>query len=159
MRSVQLALCRTTAVPFWVWLRITRRSSGRPSAAAQLYVRRHMYSCPSCNAQSIGYFRKWLSYPTLPAHCKACGSYSYAQRSSGGVGLVVAAVVITASGFAAAALHSSWPLLVGVSAAVAFYLRHWHQVKLEPLLPEQVALARRTEGLGLVALLLATLSN
>jgi hypothetical protein len=41
-RSVQLALCRTTAVPCWVWLRITRRSSGRPTAAAQLYVRRHM---------------------------------------------------------------------------------------------------------------------
>jgi hypothetical protein len=45
-RSVQLALCRTAAVPFWVWLRITRRSSGRPSAAAQLYVRRRQYHRP-----------------------------------------------------------------------------------------------------------------
>jgi hypothetical protein len=73
--------------------------------------------------------------------------------------LVVAAAAITISGFAAAALHSSGPLLVGVGAAVVFYLWHWHQVKLEPLSPEQVALSRKTEGFGIVALLLAALSN
>lgn len=118
-----------------------------------------MYACPTCKALSVSFWRKWLSYPTLPAYCGACGSYSHAQRSSGGIGLVVAVVAITASGFAAVAVKAAWPLLLGIGGAIAFYLWHWHRVELEALSPQAVSLARKTEGLGFVALLIAFLSN
>ena len=39
-----------------------------------------MYACPTCKAMSVSFWRKWLSYPTLPAYCGACGNYSHAQR-------------------------------------------------------------------------------
>ena len=87
-----------------------------------------MYACPTCKALSVSFWRKWLSYPTLPAYCGACGSYSHAQRSSGGVGLVVAVVAITASGFAAVAAKASWPLILGIGSAIALYIWHWHRV-------------------------------
>jgi hypothetical protein len=118
-----------------------------------------MYPCPSCRALTVGYFRKWLSYPTLPAYCNACSRYSYAQRQSGGLGVVVAAIVITACGFAAVAVGSAWPLLLGLLSAALFYLWHWHRVPLEPLSPEQVAAARLAEGLSFAALLLLLLSR
>jgi uncharacterized protein (DUF983 family) len=118
-----------------------------------------MYACPHCNVWSIGLFRKWISYPTLPAHCSACGSYSHAHRSSGGVGVVVAAAVITLSGFASAAAHSAWPLVAGLVSSLLFYVWHWHRVKLEMLSPKQVAAARKTEGLGFVALVLSLFSS
>lgn len=118
-----------------------------------------MYACPTCGALTISYFRKWLSYPTLPARCSACHSCSHAQRRSGGLGIVVAALVITACGFAAVAIGSGWPLLVGVFSALGFYLWHWHRVSLEPLSAEEVAAARVTEGLSWAALLAVILSR
>ncbi len=121
--------------------------------------RHHMDACPTCKALSVSFWRKWLSYPTLPAHCGICGSYSHAQRSSGGVGLVVAVVAITAGGFAAVAVKAAWPLLLGIGGAIAFYLWHWHHVELEALSPQAVSRARKTEVLGFVALLIAFLSN
>lgn len=60
-----------------------------------------MYKCPCCNASSISFTCKWLSNPTIPAFCGDCRSYSHAHRSSGGLGLVVAAFVITGTGIAA----------------------------------------------------------
>jgi hypothetical protein len=110
-----------------------------------------MYACPACGTRSISYPRKWLSYPTLPAYCSKCGGYSHAQRSSGGVGLVVAILAITASGFTAVAFKVAWPFVLGVCGSIAFYLWHWHRVQLEPLSPAAVSVARKTEGLGLIA--------
>lgn len=74
-----------------------------------------MYACPICGAPSISFFRKWLSYPTLPACCPACKSHSHAHRSSGGVGVVVAALLITVFGVVASALQSGRPLLFGIA--------------------------------------------
>jgi hypothetical protein len=96
-----------------------------------------------------------LSYPALPAFCQACKSYSHAQRSSGGVGIVVAAFAITGSGIAASAVRAMWPFLVGIVGSLAFYLWHFHSIQLEPLLSEQVSNARKTEGMNAVALLVA----
>ena len=118
-----------------------------------------MYACPSCQAPSISFFRKWLSSPTLPASCSACGRYAYAHRSSGGVGLVVAAFGITASGFAASAVQALWPLLCGIAAAMIFYVWHWHRTRLETLSPELVSQARKTEAMGALALLIAFFLN
>lgn len=113
-----------------------------------------MYSCPACNELTISYFRKWCSRPALPANCSACGGYSHADQSSGGVALVVAIVGITASGILASALLALWPLLCGVAAAIVFYIWHWHQVKLEVLSPDLVSRARKTETMTTIALLL-----
>jgi len=117
-------------------------------------VRRHMYRCPSCNQRTIGYFRKWLSYPAIPARCPSCGTYSHGHRASGGLGFVISAVVITLCGFLSVSSDSPWPILFGVLSSFAYYLWHWHRVRLEPLAPEAVAAARRSESaFGLVALL------
>ena len=100
-------------------------------------------------------FRKWLSYPTLPAYCPVCKGYSHAQRSSGGVGVVVSAFVITGFGFAAVAAQAVWPLLLGIVCALVFCAWHWHRIALEPLSPELVSQARKTEAMGAFALILA----
>jgi hypothetical protein len=114
-----------------------------------------MYACPACQSRTISFFRKWLSYPAIPAHCKQCDSYFFSHRASGGVGVVVSVIVITLCGFMTAALKSPWPLLSGVLASTAFYVWHWHRVKLEPLSSEAVAGARKAEAaFGITWLLL-----
>jgi hypothetical protein len=118
-----------------------------------------MYACPACLRRTISFFRKWLSYPAIPAHCKQCDSYFFSHRASGGVGVVVSAIVITLCGFMTAALMSPWPLLLGVAASVVFYVWHWHSVKLEPLSPEAVAAARKAEGMFGAAWLLLMIFN
>jgi hypothetical protein len=113
-----------------------------------------MYACPGCHERTIGYFRKWLSCPPLPARCSRCHAYSHADRTSPGLGLVVAATVITLCGFAAIAVHSPVPLLVGLAASVLYYLWHWHRVQLELVSAEAVAAARAAEcAWGLVTFL------
>ncbi len=114
-----------------------------------------MYPCPVCKAATIRLSRKWLSTPVLPAHCVACGAYSHAHRSSGGVGVVVGALLITAAGIAASALQAFWPLALGIAAALSFYLWHIHRIPLEALSAEQVSLARKTEAMGTLAWLTA----
>jgi uncharacterized protein (DUF983 family) len=114
-----------------------------------------MYKCPTCNASSISFFRKWLSYPPLPAFCEACKSYSHAQRTSGGVGLVVAVLIITVFGFTAAALQSGWPLLLGIAIALVFYVCRVDSLQLEALSPELVSIARKTESMSWIMLLIA----
>lgn len=118
-----------------------------------------MYACPNCKASTIRFGRKWLSTPALPAHCRVCGAYSHAHRSSGGVGIVVGALVITAGGIAASALQALWPLALGIAAALSFYVWHIHRIPLEALSVHQVSLARKTEGMGFLALLAAFLMN
>jgi hypothetical protein len=118
-----------------------------------------MYKCPTCSASNISFFRKWLSYPALPAYCKACKSYSHAQRTSGGVGVVVAALVITVFGFAAAALQSGWPLLLGIAIALAYNVWRVDSLQLEPLSPELVSTARKTESMSWIILLIAFVFN
>ena len=118
-----------------------------------------MYKCPSCHAPSIRFIRKWLSYPAIPAFCGECQRYSHAHRTSGGLGLVVAAFGITVAGIVASALQAIWPLLLGIGSALAFYVRHIHRIPLELLTPEQVSEARNREGVGVIGTLLLYLWN
>lgn len=118
-----------------------------------------MYQCPACKAAKIRFSRKWLSRPVLPAHCRACGAYSHAHRSSGGLGIVVGALVITAGGIAASALQAFWPLGLGITAALSLCVWHIHRIPLEALSAEQVSVARATEGMGFLAFLMAFLLN
>jgi hypothetical protein len=122
-------------------------------------VRFHMYACPACNASSISFFRKWLSYPALPAHCPVCNSYSHAHQSSSGVGIVVAVFVVTPFGIAASALQAVWPLLLGIAGALAFYAWHFHKIPLERLSPELVLKAKKTERMSFIILLLSLFLN
>lgn len=123
------------------------------------FVKRQMYKCPACNALTISYFRKWCSRPAAPAYCSACRGYSHAKQSSGGVGLVIAVLVITASGFIASALLAVWPLLSGIGAAILFFIWHWHRTELEMLSPDLVSRARKTETMTNIALLLLLFLN
>jgi hypothetical protein len=118
-----------------------------------------MYACPACQAKTISFFRKWLSYPAIPAHCKQCDNYFFAHRASGGVGIVISAFGLTLSGFLAAATLSIWPVVIGGAVCLAFYIRHWHLVKLEPLAWEAVAAARKAEGVFGAAWLLLLIFN
>jgi hypothetical protein len=118
-----------------------------------------MYACPACHGRTISFFRKWVSYPAVPAHCKQCDSYFFSHRASGGVGIVVSAIAITLCGFTAAALKSPWPLLLGVSASTVFYVWHWHRVKLEPVSYEVVTAARKAEAVFGITWLLLILFN
>ena len=114
-----------------------------------------MYACPTCRKRTIGYFRKWLSYPAIPARCSECHCYSSAYRTSRGLGIVVFAVVITLCGFASIGTHSGWPLLAGAAGSAAFYAWHWHRVALEPLTSLEVSGARSAEGLFALAAILS----
>lgn len=118
-----------------------------------------MYKCPTCKELSISLFRKWLSYPALPAYCSVCKHYSHSHRTSGGLGIVVSVFVITGFGFAASALQAVWPILLGIATALAFYIWHIHKIQLEPLSPDLVSSARKTEGMTGIALLLAVFLN
>jgi hypothetical protein len=114
-----------------------------------------MYACPACANKSISFFRKWLSYPAVPAYCKNCRAFSFAHRNSGGVGLVVSVLSLTLIGFLAAALKSTLPLWIGCSCVACYYFWHWHIVKLELIPNELVAAARKTEAsFGITWLLL-----
>lgn len=73
--------------------------------------------------------------------------------------MVVSAFVITGSGFAAVAVQAIWPLFFGIASALVFCTWHWHRIALEPLLPELVSEARKTEAMGALALLVAALLN
>ena len=73
--------------------------------------------------------------------------------------MVVAAVLITVSGFAALAIRSGWPLIAGLFASAIYYVWHWQHVRLEPIAPEAVAAARRTEGVLSVAAIVALFLN
>lgn len=116
-----------------------------------------MYLCPACNASTISFFRKWLSYPALPAYCRDCKSYSHAHRSSGGVGTVISLFVVTGFGFAASALQALWPLLLGIASAISLYVWHIHRIQLERLSPELLSEARKTETMNGIVLLLAVI--
>ncbi len=105
-----------------------------------------MYPCPACANKSISFFRKWLSYPAVPACCKNCQKFSFAHRNSGGVGLVVSVLCLTLIGFSAAALKSALPLWLGGFGVALYYFWHWHTVKLESISNELVAAARKTEA-------------
>lgn len=67
---------------------------------------------------------------------------------------MVSVFVVTSFGFAASALQAVWPLLLGIAGALAFYVWHVHRIQLEPLSPELVSRARKTEGMSGIVLLL-----
>ena len=104
-------------------------------------------------------FEAALSYPAIPARCSECHSYSSARQASGGLGLVVAAIVVTLCGFVSVATHSGGPLLAGGVVSAAYYLWHWHRVALEPLTSEAVASARKSEWVWSLAAVLSVFVN
>ena len=73
--------------------------------------------------------------------------------------MVVAVLVITVFGFAAAALQSGWPLLLGIAIALAYYVWRVNSLQLEPLSPELVSTARKTESMSWIMLLVAFVFN
>jgi hypothetical protein len=116
-----------------------------------------MYPCPHCGECTIGLFRKWLSAPALPARCGRCQMPSSVPASSGGNGLAVLVLGLLAGGIVAITLHSPWPVAVAAVPALLFYGRHWHSAELRPLSDDAVDSARKSEGLGVLALLLGAL--
>ena len=66
--------------------------------------------------------------------------------------MVLNALVITLAGFAAAYWQSLLPLAAGVVVALYLWFARLHMQPLFALTPQQVALARKAEGAGLVLL-------
>lgn len=89
-----------------------------------------MYACPRCRASTISFLHKWLSWSAQPARCSGCGrSCAIAIVDASGI-LVVAALLITGSGFAAIATHAYWPVVMGVLSATVFYFWRQHRARL-----------------------------
>ena len=75
---------------------------------------------------------------------------SYAPGSSGGVVMVLNTLALTVAGFAAIYWQSWVPLAPGVALAFALWLFRLHAQPLFTLTAQQVASARKVEGLGLL---------
>lgn len=98
-----------------------------------------MYACPTCNASSITFFRKWLSYPALPGLlCCLRKLLSCAQVFRR-----------TRSGrrrnwdnrfrFSRFRVATTLATYIGTIATMTFYISHWHRTQLEKLPPELVS--------------------
>jgi len=74
----------------------------------------------------------------------------FAPGSPSGVVMVLNTLVLTAAGFAAVYWHSSFPVVLGVFAALGFWLLQRHVQPMVALTPEQAARARRAHGLELL---------
>jgi hypothetical protein len=119
-------------------------------------VSHQMYSCPHCNRNSIGIMSKWLSFPALPALCKLCGNPSFLPSSKSSQLLVFNCFLLTLAGFASIYWHSVLPLAAAGVAALILWVFGLHRRQLAPVSPEQIRLARQSEGLGVLFLLWLT---
>jgi hypothetical protein len=68
--------------------------------------------------------------------------------------LVFNALLLTLAGFAAMYWHQPLLLLVGVAAALALWVARLHRQPLLPLSAQEVASARKAEGVNLLLVLL-----
>jgi hypothetical protein len=116
-----------------------------------------MYACPSCQSKTISFLRKWCSWPATPVTCSNCKSrWAIATADSSRI-LVVATVVVTLSGFGAAAVKSLYPLLLGLCLAVLYYFWQQHRTKLTLISDEEFKVAKRTNALMLLAAIFPSL--
>jgi uncharacterized membrane protein YbhN (UPF0104 family) len=67
--------------------------------------------------------------------------------------LVAATLLVTVSGFVAAAVNAVYPLAFGVAFAVAYYFWRQHRAQLSTVPPQETATAKRSAWLGFLALL------
>jgi len=91
-----------------------------------------MAHCPHCQQNGVGTIRKWLSSPAFPARCRLCDGLSHVAAGRTADILLLATLLLIASGFAAALLKSAWPLLAGGLGSLALYVRRWQRTSLLP---------------------------
>lgn len=103
-----------------------------------------MHTCPHCQQPTVSFDQKWLSTIDWPAECPQCGALSYVEASASGVGLIMAGLLLTASGFAAVYFQAGWPFVLGLVAALAFYVWHWRRVSMVAVSSGRSSTARRT---------------
>lgn len=116
-----------------------------------------METCPSCGAQEIGFADKWASSVAYPARCPACSALSYVPRSATGGFVMLACLLLTASGFAAVFFQSGLLFGAGAIGASFVYIRGWRRLPLKPLGIHAAAQAKRADLVGTIAVLLAML--
>lgn len=116
-----------------------------------------MHTCPHCQQPTLSFDQKWLSTVDWPAECPRCHGLSYVESSSAGVGLIVAGLLLTASGFAAVYFQAGWPFVLGLVAALAFYVWHWRRVALVATNSARASTARRTRTAAGLAVVLSWL--
>jgi hypothetical protein len=112
-----------------------------------------MYECPSCASRSITFMHKWLASSAAPARCNNCGSGSAIAIVDSSGTLVAATLLLTVSGFVAAAVNTLYSLAVGVALAVVYYFWSWHLARLRIVPPQETATAKRSAWVGILALL------
>jgi hypothetical protein len=118
-----------------------------------------MYLCPSCREPTISFLRKWLSWREMPALCSSCHrGCAIAISDAGGI-VVVAAVFITLSGFAAVAVQLAWVFVVGIAAATGFYFWRQHKAHLVAISDEETKAANRSAWAMLLLWLFPTFFN
>jgi|GEM_PF-2402265 len=117
-----------------------------------------MPSCPHCHTNGVGHWRKWFSGPGFPAACRHCGGLSYVPVGRSADILLLATLCLLGSGLLAALLDSGWPLLLGLLAGLATYIRRWQRSEL--IVTDQAS-TQKTQGrhaiINAIALLLASL--
>lgn len=110
-----------------------------------------LYTCPSCHQASIPFRRKWLSWPSSPARCSACGRASAIAISQASGTLVLAALFVTLSGFASVRLCAAWPLMSGCTVALLWYFWVQHKSPLSVGTEQAHQTARRGVWIALIA--------
>ena len=84
-----------------------------------------MHTCPHCMSATISSFDKWISDPTTPATCSACGGLSYVDRKSDAIAKLGAIAIGVVGTWAAARFMNFYPLLASCLAAIAWFLSIW----------------------------------
>jgi hypothetical protein len=112
-----------------------------------------MYACPSCSSSSIAFVAKWLSSSAAPAECHTCGKQCAIAIVDASGTVAASALLITACGFIAVALHSVFPLLTGVVLAVAFYFWRQHKAPLFAVTQAEAQNAKRSAWLSCLMML------
>jgi 4-hydroxybenzoate polyprenyltransferase len=112
-----------------------------------------MYQCPSCAGRSITFMHKWLASSAAPARCNRCGCGSAIAIVDASGTLVAATLLITASGFVAAAVNAVYPLALGAVLAVAYYFWRQHRAQLRIVPQQETATAKRSGWVAFLALI------
>lgn len=106
-----------------------------------------MYQCPSCHQETVTLLRKWLSWPSRPAHCPLCGGLCLVPRSNQQGITIVVVIFMALCGLVAGVLQSVVLFLIGVLAALGFHFWRMHGAALERIAPEVVAEAKKNDAI------------
>jgi len=98
--------------------------------------------------------RKWLSSSAAPAHCESCGSRCAIAIVDAAGAVVMAIVLITLGGFGAIALHTAYPMLIGVMLALGYYFLRQHLAALIPITSRETNTAKRSTWAAILMLLI-----